>query len=51
MVPGDKRLTMWAAIHKDWDYLALTFVLGVYVAAAAAAAVAITLILALSQTF
>jgi hypothetical protein len=49
MVPGDKRLTMWAAIRKDWDYLALTLVLGMYVTAAAA--VAITLILALSQTF
>jgi hypothetical protein len=40
---------MWAAIRKDWDYLALTFVLGLYVTAAVA--VAITLILALSQTF
>jgi hypothetical protein len=40
---------VWAAIRKDWDYLALKFVLGVYVTAAAA--VAITLILALSQTF
>ena len=40
---------MWAAISKDWDYVALTVVLGVYVTAAAA--VAVTLILALSQTF
>jgi len=40
---------MWAAIRKDWDYLALMFVLGVYVTAAAA--IAITLMLALSQTF
>lgn len=40
---------MWAAIRKDRDYLALTFVLGVYVTAAVA--VAITLILALPQTF
>ena len=40
---------MWAAIRKDWDYVVLTFVLGVYVTDAAA--VAITLILALSQTF
>ena len=40
---------MWAAIRKDWDYLALTFVLGVYVTAAVA--MAMTLILALSQTF
>jgi hypothetical protein len=40
---------MWAAIRKDWDYLALTFVLGVYVTAAVA--VAITLILALSVSF
>ena len=40
---------MWAAIRKDWDYLALTFVLGVYVTAAVA--VAITLMLALSQAF
>ena len=40
---------MSAAIRKDWDYVALTFVLGVYVTAAAA--VAITLMLALSQTF
>ncbi len=30
---------MWAAIRKDWDYLALTFVLGVYVTAALAAAI------------
>jgi hypothetical protein len=40
---------MWTAIRKDWDYLVLTFVLGVYVAAAAA--VAVTLMLTLSQTF
>jgi hypothetical protein len=40
---------MWAAIRKEWDYLALTFVLGVYVTAAAA--VAITLMLALPQAF
>jgi hypothetical protein len=40
---------VWAAIRKDWDYLALTFVLGVYVTAAVAMAMA--LILALSQTF
>jgi hypothetical protein len=40
---------MWTAIRKDWDYLALTFVLGVYVTAAAA--VAVTLMLTLSQTF
>jgi hypothetical protein len=40
---------MWAAIRKDWDYLALTFVLGVYVTAAVA--IAMTLVLALSQTF
>jgi hypothetical protein len=40
---------MWAAIRKEWDYLALTFVLGVYVMAAAAAP--ITLMLTLSQTF
>ena len=40
---------MWAAIRKDWDYVALTFVLGVYVMAAAA--VAITMILSLSLTF
>jgi hypothetical protein len=40
---------MWAAIRKDWDYLALTFVLGLYVTAAVV--IAITLILALSQTF
>jgi hypothetical protein len=40
---------MWAAIRKNWDYLALTFVLGVYVTAAVA--VAITLILALSVSF
>jgi hypothetical protein len=40
---------MWAAIRKDWDYLALTFVLGVYVTASAA--IAITLMLALSQVF
>lgn len=40
---------MWAGIRKDWDYLALTFVLGVYVTAAVA--LAMTLILALSQTF
>jgi type IV secretory pathway component VirB8 len=40
---------MWAEIRKEWDYLALVCVLGVYVTAAAA--VAITLMLALSQTF
>ena len=40
---------MWTAIRKDWDYLALTFVLGVYVTAAAA--VAVTLMLTLSQSF
>jgi hypothetical protein len=40
---------MWAAIRKNWDYLALTFVLGVYVTATVA--VAITLILALSVSF
>jgi hypothetical protein len=40
---------VWAAIRKDWDYLALTFLLGVYVTAAVA--VAITLVLALSGTF
>jgi hypothetical protein len=40
---------MWAAIRKDWDYLALTFVLGVYVMAAVAIAISITL--ALSQAF
>jgi hypothetical protein len=40
---------MWAAIRKDWDYLALTFVLGVYVTAALVAA--ITLILALFVSF
>jgi hypothetical protein len=40
---------MWTAIRKDWDYLALTFVLGVYVTAAVA--IAMTLILALSETF
>ena len=40
---------MWAGIRKNWDYLVLTFVLGVYVMAAAAAA--IILMLALSQTF
>ena len=40
---------MWAGIRKNWDYLALTFVLGVYVTAAAV--VAVTLMLTLSQTF
>ena len=40
---------MWAGIRKNWDYLVLTFVLGVYVMTAAAAV--ITLMLALSQTF
>jgi hypothetical protein len=40
---------MRTGIGKDWDYLALTFVLGLYVMAAVA--VAITLVLALSQTF
>ena len=43
------EVEMWTAIRKDWDYLALTFVLGVYVTAAAA--VAVTLMLTLSQTF
>jgi len=37
---------MWAAILKDWDYLVVTFVLGVYVTAAVAVA-----ILVVSQTF
>ncbi len=40
---------MWAAIRKNWDYLALTFLLGVYLTGAVA--VAIILILTLSQTF
>ncbi len=40
---------MWAAIRKDWDYLALTFVLGVYVTGAVA--IAISIMLALSQAF
>jgi hypothetical protein len=40
---------VWTGIRKNWDYLALTFVLGVYVTAAVA--VAITLILALSVSF
>jgi hypothetical protein len=40
---------MWAVIRKDWDYLAITFVLGVYVTAAAA--VAVILMLTLAQTF
>jgi len=40
---------MWAAIRKDWDYLALTFVLGVHVMAAVA--IAISILLALSQAF
>lgn len=39
---------MWAAILKDWDYLVLTFVLGVYVTASIA--LAISMILTLSQT-
>jgi hypothetical protein len=37
---------MWTAIRKEWDYLALTFLLGLYVTAALA--VAITLILTLT---
>jgi hypothetical protein len=40
---------MWAAIRKDWDYLALTFLLGMYVTGVMAAV--ITLILALFQSF
>jgi hypothetical protein len=48
-MPGREAFKLWSAIRKDWDYVALTFVLGMYVTAAAA--VAITLILALSQTF
>jgi hypothetical protein len=40
---------MWAAIRKNWDYLALTFLLGVYLTGAVA--VVITLILTLSQAF
>lgn len=40
---------MWAAIRKDWDYLALKFVLGVYVTAAVT--IAISIMLALSQAF
>ena len=40
---------MWAAIRKDWDYLALTFVLGVYLTGSVA--IAISIMLALSQAF
>ena len=37
---------MWAGIRKNWDYVALTFVLGVYVTAAAAVAVTLMLLTA-----
>ncbi len=30
---------MWTAIRKEWDYLALAFLLGLYVAAAVAVAI------------
>jgi hypothetical protein len=40
---------MWTAIRKQWDYLALTCLLGLYVTAAFAAV--ITSILALAQMF
>jgi hypothetical protein len=30
---------MWTAIRKKWDYLALTFLIGLYVTAAVAVAV------------
>jgi hypothetical protein len=36
---------MWASIRRDWDYLALTFLLGLYVTAAVAAAVTLMLTL------
>ena len=39
---------MWAGIRKDWDYLALTLVLGMYMTAGIA--IALTL-WALSQSF
>jgi hypothetical protein len=39
---------MWAGIRKDWDYLALTFVLGMYMTVGVA--VALTL-WALFQSF
>lgn len=32
---------MWAAIWKDWDYLALSFLLGVHVTAAVALAISL----------
>jgi hypothetical protein len=37
---------MWTAIRKQWDYLALTCLLGLYVTAAVAAVVASVLMLA-----
>jgi hypothetical protein len=41
---------MWTALRKDWDYLALTFLLGLYVTAAAVALI-IALMLTLRATF
>jgi len=39
---------MWAAIRKNWDYLTLTFLLGMYVTAAVALAITLWV---LSQSF
>jgi hypothetical protein len=40
---------VWTAIRKEWDYFALTCLLGLYVTAAVAAI--ITSVMALTQTF
>ena len=37
---------MWAAIRKEWDYLALAFLLGLYVTAAVVVAIILLLPLA-----
>lgn len=39
---------MWAAIRKEWDYLALAFLLGMHVTAGVALALTLW---ALSQSF
>jgi hypothetical protein len=41
---------MWTALRKDWDYLVLTFLLGLYVTASAFALI-IALMLTLRATF
>jgi hypothetical protein len=39
---------MWSAIRKDWDYLTLTFLLGIYLTAGVALVITVWV---LSQSF